>query len=181
MRKRWNLKQIQHTFNGCLILEMIWCGVALQGSITLVAIASALHHSNPIQFHRIWSPSIYSCLRESLIPEAWESNQILRETDVFHFITRKTESLSPHRCGGIMGLHGHGWPQGFLEFLGTSWSPPGPPRASQGSMIDFWGSFFASFRTPLFEKSYFWRGHFRYFFYFSSILVFLLLSMARFK
>ena len=47
--------------------------VAFQGLITQVVISSALHKSNPIQIHRIWSPSIYSYLRESLILEAWES------------------------------------------------------------------------------------------------------------
>ena len=40
----------------CLILGMIWCGVALQGLITQEVISSALHKSNPIQFHCIWSP-----------------------------------------------------------------------------------------------------------------------------
>ena len=84
---------------------MIWCGVALQGLITQVVISSALHKSNPIQFHCIWSPSIYSYLRESLIPEAWESTKILQQTDDVLVIMRKTESLSPHRCGGKHNEH----------------------------------------------------------------------------
>ena len=67
----------------------------------LLVIFSVLHKSNPIRFHCIWSPSIYSYLRESLIPEAWESTRILQGTDAFLFITRSTESLSPHKCGGV--------------------------------------------------------------------------------
>ena len=79
-----NFAIISNQVEDPMIFRMIWCGVALQGLITQVVISSALRTSNPIQFHYIWSPSIYSYLRESSIPEAWESIQIIQQTYDFY-------------------------------------------------------------------------------------------------
>ena len=58
-----------------------------------------------------------SQLRESLIRKHGKSTKILQQTDDFLFTTRKTESLSPHRCGGtwlaehVLTWTPHIWPQ----------------------------------------------------------------------
>ena len=52
---------------------MIWCGVALQGLITQVCDIQRTAQIQPNTTALHLTPSIYSYLRESLIPEAWES------------------------------------------------------------------------------------------------------------